>query len=201
MRQLLLLALPIALAACTPSDRSNDSPGMSSDSAVSSTEAELATSTRPTPAVVTTGAANVALVATAGNSASGSLTLATEGGGVRITGELAGLAAAGEHGFHIHENGDCSAADASSAGGHFNPTAMPHGRPDSGQHHAGDMYNIVADAEGKARVDSLAMGVVIGGGGSTDVTGKAIVLHTKGDDYTSQPAGDSGDRIACGVIR
>lgn len=211
MRKLILLALPMALAACTPSDRANENADRTPDPAVapattpttpqSMTATPESTPPTQTPTQSRMGASTAVLASTAGNTAAGTLSLSTDGGGVRITGELTGLSSTGEHGFHIHEKGDCSAPDASSAGGHFNPAGTPHGRPDSGQHHAGDMYNIVADAEGNARVDALAAGVMLGGGSGTDVVGKAIVLHKKADDYTSQPAGDSGDRIACGVIR
>ncbi len=202
MRRLMLLALPFAIAACAPSDRSANETAPTAP--VAEVRATGATSAAPAPSPTeptVAGTRTATLAATQGNTATASLTFTSDAGGVRITGEMSGLAASGEHGFHIHETGDCSAPDASSAGGHFNPSAAPHGRPDSGQHHAGDMYNVVADAQGNARVDSLAAGVTLGGGAATDVVGRAIVVHRKADDYTSQPAGDSGDRIACGVIR
>lgn len=107
----------------------------------------------------------------------------------------------GTHAIHIHEKGDCSAADATSAGGHFNPHGNPHGRAGHGAHHGGDMDNIVANAEGVARVDVHALGVVLGGGAPNDALGKAVIVHGGADDYTSQPTGDAGNRIACGIIR
>ena len=108
----------------------------------------------------------------------------------------------GPHGFHIHEKGDCSAADASSAGGHFNPTSQPHGNAQGGgAHHLGEQANLQADAGGTAKVNAHFSGVTLGDGGANDVMGKAIVVHADADDYTSQPSGNAGGRIACGVIR
>jgi len=194
MRKLLLIAIPMVVIACS---KPNDS--VSKPAATSAPATPSMTST-PAPAPATTGAQAV-LGATAGNKAEGTLSIALESDGLRIRGDLSGLDPASEHGFHVHENGDCSAPDASSAGGHFNPQGKQHGKPGSDQHHAGDMFNIMADAQGLAKVDSLVTGVVLGGGGDIDVLGKAIVLHKKADDYMTQPSGDSGDRIACGVIR
>jgi Cu-Zn family superoxide dismutase len=137
---------------------------------------------------------------TQGNKASGTLSVTSDGTGVRLTGTLQGLAPDAEFGFHIHENGDCSAPDASSAGGHFNPTNAPHGNPAGEAHHAGDLLNARSDAAGTATVDVLASGVSLRSGQPHDVLGKAVVLHEKADDYATQPSGDSGARIACGVI-
>ncbi|GAB6196463.1 hypothetical protein PAGU2595_017730 [Lysobacter xanthus] len=123
------------------------------------------------------------------------------GGGVHVTGELGGLAPNSTHGLHVHEVGNCGAADASSAGGHFNPAGAPHGRPDAGAHHAGDLPNITAGANGVARVDAHVMGLTLGGPGATNIVGRALVVHAQADDYASQPAGNSGARIACGVVR
>jgi Cu-Zn family superoxide dismutase len=144
--------------------------------------------------------ARVDLQPTEGNTAAGSLELRVEGDGVRITGRLGGLAPDTVHGFHIHETGDCSAPDASSAGGHFNPQSQPHGNPADGPHHAGDIPNQRSDASGNADIDVLVPGIELGTGSSTDVEGRALILHAEADDYTSQPSGNSGARIACGVI-
>lgn len=140
------------------------------------------------------------LSAASGSLASGQLKLMPMDGGVHITGTIGGLKPNGTHAFHIHEKGDCSAADASSAGGHFNPTGQPHGRASGPRHHAGDSDNLVANADGVARVNAHFNGVALGGGAANDVAGKAIVVHADPDDYTSQPAGNAGSRIACGVI-
>lgn len=145
-------------------------------------------------------AATANLAAASGSLVSGQLKLVPMGDGVHVTGEIGGLAPNSTHAFHIHEKGDCSAVDASSAGGHFNPAAKPHGRMTNPQHHAGDNDNLVANAEGVATVNAHFSGVVLGGGGANDVVGKAVVVHADPDDYTSQPAGNAGSRIACGVI-
>ena len=141
------------------------------------------------------------LAAASGSLVSGRLVLVPMGDGVHLTGEIGGLPPGSSHGFHIHEKGDCSAVDASSAGGHFNPGAQPHGRAGHGAHHAGDADNLVADANGVARVDVHVAGVSLGTGAPNDIAGRAIVVHAAPDDYSSQPAGNAGARIACGVIR
>jgi len=157
----------------------------------------------PSPSAVTPPAsptASTELSPTQGHSASGVLSLSAEGESVRLTGSLQGLTPNGQFGFHIHEKGDCSAPDASSAGEHFNPAGKQHGNPQADDHHAGDMLNVISDAQGSAVVDARAQGATLGSGQPTDVQGRAVVLHEKADDYSTQPAGDSGARIACGVI-
>lgn len=143
-------------------------------------------------------AAHVSLASTQGQLARGELKLRQGSDGVHVTGTLQGLKPGAEHGFHVHEKGDCSALDASSAGGHYNPTSNAHGNPMSGPHHAGDVPNVRADASGRAKVDTRITGVSLGA--ANDIIGRAIVVHADPDDYTSQPAGNSGARIACGVI-
>jgi Cu-Zn family superoxide dismutase len=137
---------------------------------------------------------------TQGNTVTGSLALAQSPEGVHITGSVQGLKPDAEFGFHVHEKGDCTAPDGSSAGGHFNPTQAQHGNPSSATHHAGDMLNIKSDAQGVAQVDVTAAGTSLHGDPNTDVLGKAIVIHESPDDYTTQPSGNSGKRVACGVI-
>ena len=154
----------------------------------------------PSPAAGTAHNAVANLAAASGSLVSGKLQVMAMGTGVHIAGDIGGLAPGSTHGFHIHEKGDCSAADASSAGGHFNPTGSAHGRSDVPPHHAGDIDNIVADASGVAHVNTHVVGISLGGGGSNDLAGRAIVVHAAPDDYTSQPSGNAGARIACGVI-
>jgi superoxide dismutase, Cu-Zn family len=147
--------------------------------------------------------AGAELKPTQGNEITGSLNLVAETNGVRIAGIIKGLKAGTEQAFHVHEKGDCSAPDASSAGDHFNPTSQPHGNPKtkSRPRHVGDMANLRADAQGTAKVDMLIEGATLQTGAPSDLAGKAIIVHQKADDYTSQPAGNSGDRAACGVIK
>jgi Cu-Zn family superoxide dismutase len=137
---------------------------------------------------------------TQGNTVTGSLALSSSPQGVHITGAIQGLKPDAEFGFHIHEKGDCSAPDGSSAGGHFNPAQAQHGNPTSATHHAGDMVNIRSNGEGVAQVDTTAAGTTLHGDPTTDVVGKAIVVHEGPDDYATQPSGNSGKRVACGVI-
>ncbi len=163
------------------------------------------TSTRASSTTATSAStarsATVNLASASGSLVSGKVIAMPMGDGVHLRGEVGGLAANSAHGIHVHQNGDCSAADASSAGEHFNPTADPHGKRGSGAHHAGDMDNIVANGNGVATVDMHVMGVTLGGGATNDVGGRALVVHAMADDYRSQPSGNSGARVACGVIR
>lgn len=141
------------------------------------------------------------LASASGSLVSGRLQVMSMGpNAVHIAGDIGGLAPGSSHGFHVHEKGDCSAADASSAGGHFNPGGTQHGRMDEGPHHAGDIDNITADAQGVAHVNMHVPGLTLGTGAANDIAGRAIVVHADPDDYSSQPAGNAGKRLACGVI-
>lgn len=137
---------------------------------------------------------------TAGNSAHGAIAFVNAGPNrVRVNVSLRGLAPTSAHGLHIHEKGDCSAPDASSAGGHFDPRGSRHGGLDTTVRHAGDLGNVVADEHGTVRASLLVQGISIGTE-PNDITGRSVVLHAHADDLKSQPSGDSGPRIACGVI-
>lgn len=135
-----------------------------------------------------------------GSQVSGRLEVERFGQGVRVTGALRGLPAAGQYGMHITAIGDCSAADAMSAGPIFNPHRSAHGEPAMGDHMAGDMANITADAGGIARIDQQLIGVTLGGGGYNDIADRAIVVRERAADYVTQPDGAAGARTACGVI-
>ena len=142
--------------------------------------------------------AEAVLKPTQGNSVAGSVVFRQDGDAVLVTAEVSGLAP-GAHGFHIHEKGDCSAPDATSAGGHFNPTGKPHGNPEHTDHHGGDMPQLVADAAGVARLTARLPGLLIGDG-ATSVLGRGVIVHAAPDDFKTQPTGNSGARVACGVI-
>jgi len=135
---------------------------------------------------------------TAGSKVSGTVTFTEEADGVRVRAEITGLTP-GNHGFHVHEFGDCSASDASSAGAHFNPTHEPHAGPDATARHVGDMGNIQADSSGKAKLEYVDHQISLTND-ERSVIGRSVVVHAKADDLKSQPAGDSGARVACGVI-
>lgn len=108
---------------------------------------------------------------------------------------------AGEHAVHLHEKGDCSAQDASSAGDHWNPTNEEHGKRGEGDFHSGDVDNMTVGDDGIGTIDMNVEGWSIGGGEESNILNKAIIIHAEPDDFTSQPAGAAGARIACGVIQ
>jgi len=138
------------------------------------------------------------LAPTLGHTARGVVDFTQRGDDVLVAAAFSGLTP-GAHGFHVHEKGDCSAPDASSAGGHFDPTGKPHGDPMRGEHHLGDLPMLQADSSGNARINATIRGASLHGG-ATNLIGRAVVVHAAADDYRSQPAGDSGARVACGVI-
>lgn len=121
-------------------------------------------------------------------------------GGVKVSGQISGLQPNSEHGFHIHENGDCSSADGSSAGGHFNPGNTAHGRHDQGIRHVGDLLSLRANANGMAVVQYETTQISLGTD-SKNIAGRALIVHADPDDFTSQPTGNAGARLACGVIQ
>lgn len=134
---------------------------------------------------------------TAGNEVTGTVTFVRTGEGVRVQAELEGLEE-GKHGFHIHEYGDCRAEDGTSAGGHYNPTDQQHGSPTQEERHMGDMGNLLVDEDGTASLDYEDP--VIELNGTDSIIGRAVIVHSGEDDFTSQPTGDAGDRLGCGVI-
>jgi Cu-Zn family superoxide dismutase len=131
----------------------------------------------------------------------GTLQFTASSSGVTVAGELNGLTPNTEHGFHVHEIGDCTAPDAKSAGDHFNPSHAEHGGPTSPAKHLGDIPNIQSDAAGHVAVNATIAGATLRDGGPNDLVSRAVIVHAKRDDYMTQPSGDSGDRIACGVIQ
>jgi Cu-Zn family superoxide dismutase len=135
---------------------------------------------------------------TRANSAAGTVWFTQEGAQVLVRGRISGLAPNKEHGFHIHEKGDCSSGDGMSSGGHLNPDGKPHG-PQDREHHAGDLPALKADANGNAVVRVRVAGSALGSSPGA-FAGKALIVHVSPDDYTTQPTGNSGARIACGVI-
>jgi superoxide dismutase, Cu-Zn family len=132
-----------------------------------------------------------------GSNVRGKIFFIPDPGGVRVVGEVTGLTP-GDHGFHIHEKGDCSAPDATSAGGHYNPSQSQHGAPTDMARHAGDFGNIVADNSGVAKFAHVDKVIKLDGPNS--IIGKAVIVHGKADDLKSQPAGNAGPRVACGVV-
>lgn len=117
--------------------------------------------------------------------------------GVRVQGMITGLTA-GAHGFHVHEYGDCSAPDFSSAGEHFNPTGAPHGARTDAKRHVGDLGNVEAGAGGTVAIDYTDSHLRFEGDRS--ILGRSVIVHEKADDFKTQPTGDAGGRLACGVV-
>jgi Cu-Zn family superoxide dismutase len=134
---------------------------------------------------------------TAGNTVSGWISFAPMADHVHVTAEVKGLTP-GKHGFHVHEKGDCSSGDGKSAGGHFNPAGAPHAGPDAEERHAGDLGNLEADGAGIAKHDR--MDTVLRLSGEDSILGRAVIVHAGEDDFTTQPTGAAGARVACGVI-
>jgi Cu-Zn family superoxide dismutase len=139
-----------------------------------------------------------ALQPTSGNTTQGRVMFHQQGDQVWVHARVRGLKPNAEHGFHIHEKGDCSAGDGMSAGGHFNPTGQPHG-PQGGPRHAGDLPNLRSDANGMADARFSVTGLGIGSG-AADIVGRGLIVHADPDDYKTQPTGNSGARLGCGVI-
>jgi Cu-Zn family superoxide dismutase len=144
--------------------------------------------------------ATAALQPTKGNKTIGEATFEQVGNKVRVIVFAQGLRAGQEHGFHIHEAGDCSSGDGMSAKGHFNPHGKPHGDPKSAERHAGDLPALKAGKDGRAKID-LEMDVITLTSGPANIVGKGLIIHADPDDYKTQPTGNAGARLACGVIK
>jgi Cu-Zn family superoxide dismutase len=134
---------------------------------------------------------------TTGSTVSGWVTFESMADHVHVRAEVKGLTP-GRHGFHVHEKGDCSSGDGTSAGGHFNPVGEPHAGPDSPKRHVGDLGNLEANDAGIASYERMDFGVRLSGEHS--ILGKAVIVHAGEDDLTTQPTGAAGARVACGVI-
>lgn len=143
--------------------------------------------------------AEAQLQPTTGNQVSGSATFVQVGDRVRVRAIVSGLKPNQEHGFHVHEVGDCSSGDGMSAKGHFNPHAKPHGHG-SAERHAGDLPNLRADANGRGE-GRFEIDIITVSPGPGSVVGRGLIVHAQPDDYRSQPVGNAGARMACGVIR
>ncbi len=129
----------------------------------------------------------------------GAITFSDVRGIVSVSGTVTGLKPNSAHAFHVHENGDCSAPDFSTAGSHFNPTKSPHGAHGSGLHHLGDMPPLMADATGTANVSFNSQTLTLRGPNS--IIGKSVIVHRDPDDVNAQPVGNAGPRLACGIIK
>ncbi|HWA39955.1 MAG TPA: superoxide dismutase family protein [Burkholderiales bacterium] len=145
--------------------------------------------------------ATAALQPTKGSKVIAEVTFEQVGDKVRVIAFAQGLKPGQEHGFHIHEAGDCSSGDGMSAKGHFNPTGKPHGEPGKGEHHAGDLPSLKAAKNGRGKVDATLDGISLKPGAPNSIIGRGMIIHADPDDFKTQPTGNSGARLACGVIK
>ncbi len=181
----LSLAAAVGLAACaskapTAPEAAAAAPAKATESFFGRTKAAVAT-----------------LTPSATGGATGIVTFAASGNTVDVHVVAAGLVPGSVHGFHVHDIGNCASPDFMSAGGHFNPEHKMHG-PQTGDHHAGDMPSLLADPSGAIDARFTLAGVALGG--SDGFVGRAVILHAGNDDYQTQPTGNSGARLSCGVI-
>jgi Cu-Zn family superoxide dismutase len=137
------------------------------------------------------------LYPTQGNNVTGTITFTQIDSGIKVVADIQGLSK-GKHGFHIHEFGDCSSADGSSAGGHFNPEGKSHGAPSDMMRHVGDLGNIEANDAGVAHLEFIDPMATLEGEHS--IIGRSIIVHKSEDDLITQPTGNAGARVACGII-
>jgi Cu-Zn family superoxide dismutase len=143
--------------------------------------------------------ASANLQPTKGNTAAGTAEFRQAGSKVRLTANVSGLVPGRQHGFHIHEAGDCSSGDGMSAKGHFNPQGKPHGHPSSAERHAGDLPALQADSAGNARLETELESITVAPGPNS-IVGRGLIVHADPDDYKTQPTGNAGARLACAVI-
>jgi Cu-Zn family superoxide dismutase len=134
---------------------------------------------------------------TEGSDTRGVVTFTRTETGISVVADMVGLEP-GPHGFHIHEFGDCSATDGTSAGGHFNPTGAEHAGPEDSERHVGDLGNITADEDSTAHHEIVDAHITFSGPNS--IIGRGVIVHADADDLTSQPTGAAGARVACGVV-
>ncbi|MBL6445842.1 superoxide dismutase family protein [Fulvivirga sp. 29W222] len=181
------------LAACGPSNKED----AGKDQEVTAAETE-----EPAVEEEVLNTAKAVISSASGSSLTGEATFTDLGNGdvtLKLTVENA---TPGEHALHLHEIGDCSAPDAKSAGGHWNPAKVKHGeRAADQQYHAGDIANLEVGEDGKGELTATVSGWTIGGPDSTSIIDKAVVIHAQADDFTSQPSGAAGKRVGCGVIQ
>lgn len=142
--------------------------------------------------------ASTQLQSKSGSKVNGRVSFEKVSAGTLVRAEVKGLKPESTHGFHVHDKGDCSAQDAASAGDHFNPTKQAHGRATGEHRHMGDLENLVADKNGMAKYERTFPASDLS---VASLVGRSVVVHEKADDLKTQPSGDSGARIGCGVIR
>ena len=197
------LVLGIAIAACggpaEPPAAPEAAPPAVEPPAAPAAEAPAAPAEAAAPAAAAPKTIEVPLEAKSGSKLTGKAVLTETEGGVHVVLTVEGIAP-GDHGAHVHDKGDCSAADGASAGGHFNPQTQDHGLPGAPKRHLGDLGNITIGKDGKGSLDITAPGANLKATDVASFVGRAIIIHAKKDDG-GQPTGNAGDRVGCGVIK
>ena len=197
-------ALLVALAASATGTATPQAGANAKASAATPQAGANAKASTATPQAGASGAkasaATATLEARSGSAVKGEATFGASGGKVTMKLRLSGLAP-GPHAIHLHENGDCSDPEAKAAGGHWNPGKTDHGRWGEGKFHRGDIGNLEANAAGEATLVFSTDMWTIGGDPGTDIVGRSVIIHEKVDDFKTQPTGNAGGRLACGVIR
>lgn len=197
-RYISLVPLLVLAGGCQPEQPEPEAGRTATDAAQSAEGTREQPGAERQPATQRMAVAEIS--ATEGHDTAGTVQFISEGDTVRVQGRITGLEP-GAHGLHIHAKGDCGAPDATSAGGHYAPDDDPHGSPRDlpDEHHVGDLGNIVAGEDGTA--DVVAEDPEIRLSGPESVVDKAVIVHAGRDDFESQPSGDAGARVGCGVIR
>jgi len=187
----------LALVGCKKDDQVNATTGEATDQPAADTAAPAS---EPPPPALETATATLQGAPT-DTDFTGTITFTPDGNGVKIVADLQGVDTDGPHGFHVHQTGECTHGEGdkhfTSAGGHFNPANAEHACPPTEPRHAGDLGNIEVSG-GTAHLEATSNLLSLSGPNS--VVGKAIILHAKADDCKTQPTGDAGDRLACGVV-
>ena len=205
-RSLLYIAiLALCLSVSCKSDKKEATPE-TTETETTDVETKETTNERPTPKeepeyYKDKKKLTMSLESKSESSVTGNVVFTQDQGVVTMIAVLSGLTE-GEHAIHIHEKADCSSSDGKSTGGHWNPTAQPHGKwGNETGYHKGDIGNLTADANGHATITKITDEWCIGCGDETkDIVGKAIIVHQGIDDFTSQPSGAAGSRVSCGGI-
>ena len=195
MKRILFACALATVAACGGSSAKPAAPVTPAPESVTPPVEAKAEEPAPPPAPLE---AQTTLAPASKSKVSGTIMFKEVDGGVEVTATVEGLKA-GDHAYHVHEKGDCSAPDGASAGGHFNPNNHKHGAPEAEERHEGDFGNLTAGKDGKATKTFVMSGITIADG-PTSIVGKGFIVHEKKDDFKTQPTGNAGGRIACGVI-
>ena len=192
-------------SACKKDEKKAEPTTETPDTETPDTETPDTEPAEPTPAIDPAAGSDMSATATIAaaseSKVEGTVTFTKSGEMIKVEAKLTGLTP-GDHGFHVHDKGDCSSPDAKSAGGHFNPAGVDHGAPGGEAHHSGDLGNIVASEDGSATMTAeLPLShLSLDPEAPNNIVGRAVIVHGGADDLKSQPSGNAGPRVGCGVI-